>query len=98
MKDGIINSCKNLKAVFDALSILKKLGVVFGFLSSLGSIGYFYTDTTEPAPEPEPVVQPTPEYALKNHEHLRSEKDWGTEIKKAIIGYDKQHDPKKLQH
>ena len=52
----IIDRCKNLKAVFDALSILKKLGIILGFLSSLGGLGYFATDMIDP----EPVIEDLP--------------------------------------
>jgi len=109
-KPTIIDRCKNLKAVFDALSILKKLGVVLGFLSSLGGIGYFATDTDEPgyAPAPSKYVKPAsdnavkvPEYALKDHAHPQPAPiimDCRADIQQAITEYNKKHDPQKLGH
>ena len=101
-KPTIIDRCKNLKAVFEALSVLKKLGVILGFLGSLGGVGYLATDDDpEPTVQENRTVEPQPEYALKGHTHsqpVQTITDHAPSVKQAIDDYDKKHDPQQLGH
>jgi hypothetical protein len=98
----IIDRCKNVKAVFDALSIIKKLAVVLGLLGSLGGVGglgYFYTDESTPEPVAEALPDMAVEYSSKGHTHdIPPAVDCDPMINRAVEAWARKHDPQGLGH